>query len=434
MQWSVNIGILIEDFGAMLCVIGTVCLLIYSRQDEVRTKYYKDLIRLLALAVPALLLDALMMIIDGRPGIGIRIMLQVSQYGICMINMLLQNLLLRHIVHESGERRIHTADRLIIRLSYLAYLVIVVFNAITGSCFALDVQNVYHTGQLLYILYIPCIVLQVWMGIRLIQWQKEMDITTSCFCWSYVVLPVLGVLFKIVLPGYPCLQIIIMLIAVILFFRVQHQVADVMYRQALELQQQEQRTLLAQLQPHFMYNALLAIMGIPGNPDETIEAISSFAKYLRGNLNSLTNSGTIPARQELDHVNAYVRLEQLRYEGKLDVHIHVTETDFELPPLTLQMLVENSIRHGFQDMKEPGRVMVSSRLLEDWYMITVEDNGCGFDVDSVMKAPEGHVGLQSVRRRVEELCGGRLVITSNPGGTRASVMIPRNKGKVCETR
>lgn len=191
-----------------------------------------------------------------------------------------------------------------------------------------------------------------------------------------------------------------------------------------EVENAKVKIMLSQLQPHFLYNSLSAIMAIDDNPPETVEALADFSKYLRGNLNSLNADGPIPFSTELEHIERYVSLEKLRYGDRLEFEKDIETTDFNIPVLTTQMVVENAIKHGISQKSGNGTVTLKTREDERGYYITVTDNGVGFDVEQLKKM-ETHVGVLNSKSRIESI-GGIFEIASEVGkGTTVRILIPR---------
>ena len=205
----------------------------------------------------------------------------------------------------------------------------------------------------------------------------------------------------------------------------------------MELQKEKARAaeaqidvMLSQIQPHFIYNALSSVSTlIEIDPPKAQKAIDDFMVYLRGNLSSLTNNKLIPFDNELRHVKAYLSLEQIRFGHRLEVNYDIQVNEFFLPPLTLQPIVENAVKHGLMKKRKGGLLFVSTKENEDGSIwITVEDDGVGFDVDS-LKEDGIHIGISNVRARLESICGGGLQIKSKPQeGTKAIIILP-HKGE-----
>ncbi|UQZ90668.1 sensor histidine kinase [Deltaproteobacteria bacterium Smac51] len=187
--------------------------------------------------------------------------------------------------------------------------------------------------------------------------------------------------------------------------------------------------MLSQIRPHFMFNVLTAISQLcQTDPPKAQRAIMHFSKYLRSNMDSLTSKQAIPFITELQHVGHYLWLETLRFEEKLRVDFQIEARNFSLPPLTLQPLVENAVRHGLTKKKEGGTIMLRSEELDDSWRITVADDGNGFESAPHEIEPRSHVGLDNVRARLIAMCGGKLTIFSAPGqGTVIVIDLPKNR-------
>ncbi len=123
----------------------------------------------------------------------------------------------------------------------------------------------------------------------------------------------------------------------------------------------------------------------------------------------------------------YLELEKIGFEDALQVEYQIECGEFELPPMCLQPLVENAVRHGIRRNKGGrGTVTVSSRERADCWEITVSDDGPGLDLQKRPDSQQIHVGLNNVRERLRLLCGGSLSLKSEPGkGTAATVRIPK---------
>ena len=107
----------------------------------------------------------------------------------------------------------------------------------------------------------------------------------------------------------------------------------------------------------------------------------------------------------------------------------ITCTDFQLPALTLEPLVENAVRHGVRENPEgKGSVSVAALERPDHYEVIVMDNGPGFDPDTAPEDGRKHIGIANVRERLRQVCGGTMEFDSAPGkGTTARIKIPREQ-------
>ena len=192
-----------------------------------------------------------------------------------------------------------------------------------------------------------------------------------------------------------------------------------------ELEDSRIAIMLSQIKPHFLYNVLNTIYHLYRKEPETAQdAVSSFAEYLRCNMLSIEKSEPIPFAEEYQHIQTYLSLEQIRFRGKLDVIYDVEVTDFKLPPLTVEPLVENAVKHGVTKKRGGGSVTVSTRRTDEGVLVTVADTGVGFDPNTYMEDGKSHVGIRNVRERLQNMVGGSLSITSSENGTVAVVTIP----------
>lgn len=198
----------------------------------------------------------------------------------------------------------------------------------------------------------------------------------------------------------------------------------------LEKELEDSRTaiMLSQIKPHFLYNVLNSIYHLYRKEPETAqEAVSSFAEYLRCNMHSIEKQNPIPFSEEYQHIQTYLSLEQIRFREKLDVVYDVEVTNFALPPLTVEPLVENAVKHGVTKKRGGGIVTISTRKTADGYVVTVADTGVGFDPENDMADGKPHIGIRNVRERLQKMVGGSLSITSSHEGTVAVVTVPEKE-------
>ena len=172
--------------------------------------------------------------------------------------------------------------------------------------------------------------------------------------------------------------------------------------------------LQSQIRPHFLFNALNTISAVSRkDPEETRRLIQSLSEFLR--LSLKTAQAPIPVEEELSHLAPYLEIEQARFGERLRVAQKVTQAarSARIPPLTLQPLVENAIRHGFRDDGRPLTVLIEGDREGDRVLVRVVDDGNGME-----KTPEDGdgIGLANVRERVAAHCGaGAFHVRSEPG-------------------
>jgi sensor histidine kinase YesM len=207
-------------------------------------------------------------------------------------------------------------------------------------------------------------------------------------------------------------------------------VAELMAREQLkvvssekQLVQAQMRMLQAQIEPHFLFNTLANIQSlINRSPERANLMMDNFIAYLRQTLSaSRSQNGTV--KQEMDLLRNYLELIKIRMGERLQFAIDLDESISEspLPPMLLQPLVENAIKHGLEPKVEGGRVNIRAKRDGDRIRFEVEDNGLSFSED----AGDG-VGLSNLRERLAVLYDSRAELTisdANPG-TRIVIEIP----------
>lgn len=183
--------------------------------------------------------------------------------------------------------------------------------------------------------------------------------------------------------------------------------------------------LLMQIRPHFINNSLAAIRGmIRKDPDKAAEALNHFSGYLQDSMHSILQTNLIPFSQEMGLIDNYLYMEQTRFRDSITIHKELIDEDFPVPPLTVQPLVENAVRHGLRGIQAPGQLTIRTQKDGKEYRIIIADNGCGFDPTQPPDNKRPHVGLRNVRERLDLMCSGTLEIQSSSAGTTATIHIP----------
>ena len=192
-----------------------------------------------------------------------------------------------------------------------------------------------------------------------------------------------------------------------------------------ELKERRVAIMLSQIQPHFIYNTLGTIERMClKDPQKAFDLVRNFSLYLRGNFSELDSVTPIRFTEELKHVEHYVNIEKVRFPDMTIVY-DVAATEFVLPALSVQPLVENAIKHGLMRLESGGTVVIRSFETPTHFCVEVKDDGVGFDPTLPLDEKK-HVGLRNIRGRLKAMVDGDLILESKPGsGTKAVVMIPK---------
>ena len=196
-------------------------------------------------------------------------------------------------------------------------------------------------------------------------------------------------------------------------------------RQQREIAHQRASIMVLQMRPHFIFNTMMSIYYLCAQDSKKAQQVTlDFTSYLRKNFSAIASENTIPFANELEHTRAYLAVEQVQFEDGLFVEYDTPHTRFRVPPLTLQPIVENAVKHGMDPDSAPLRICIRTRETDAGHEITVEDNGPGF-AQTNMDESEPHIALANIQHRLEIMCGGKLtVMPRKGGGTVVKVILP----------
>lgn len=190
--------------------------------------------------------------------------------------------------------------------------------------------------------------------------------------------------------------------------------------------------LRSQINPHFLYNALNSIAALCiDEPQKAEDLIIQLSTYLRNSFDFKKLDSLVTIEKELELLKAYLNIEKARFGKRLNIEYDIDEDlNILVPPLVLQPLVENSVRHGVMSNLQGGTVKITINKTESSVNIVVEDNGRGINSDKLKELLDSDVekkgvGIWNINRRLRLIYGKGIRIDSKEGlGTRVSFSIP----------
>ncbi len=190
-------------------------------------------------------------------------------------------------------------------------------------------------------------------------------------------------------------------------------------------------TMMSQIRSHFVFNILNAISGMcKYDPEKADETVVRFARYLRNNIDIMEDDNPILFTTELARLEDYVVLEQVRFGDHIEFYTDIKFDQFLLPPLILQPIVENAIKHGLTKKTGGGTIILSTWAEGENIKISIADDGVGFEMAELEK--ETSVGLKNICYRLHHLAHGTLDIASTVGvGTTVTITIPKKGSEIC---
>ena len=302
----------------------------------------------------------------------------------------------------------------------------VILSASRGYGYSVDEHGHYvHANDFLTALvYVSFPALSFLAIILLLTFAEKASPIKKIAFISYTIIPAIGVVLDYVVHGLSLTYIGLVISATVMY-------TSIHVKTQRLIESQRSALMLSQINPHFVYNTLSTIAAMcEASPKQAKNLTINFASYLRQNINSLSSNGEIPFDEEMKHVECYLGIEKARFGDRLHVVYSIGCRDFDLPPLTLQPIVENAVKHGITKKAEGGSLRITTYATDSHHVIEVIDDGVGFDTEQKLAHERKSIGLDNVRSRLYEICRGRLTVKSTVGvGTRVTLEIPKKKVK-----
>lgn len=223
-----------------------------------------------------------------------------------------------------------------------------------------------------------------------------------------------------------------------------HDLVEQVKVEQIRLRKAEFELLQAQINPHFLYNTLDAIVWLAeaGEQKKVVEMVGSLSDFFRTSLNE--GKDIISIEEELQHVRSYLEIQHVRYQDILSYEIDVPEELYRycIPKITIQPLVENALYHGIKNKRGMGKITITGIVRQDDFVIRIVDNGIGMTKERLekvwdiiyRKAPEENeiYGLYNVNERIRLNFGekyGIFIESTHMEGTIVDVRLPYNKNE-----
>ena len=332
----------------------------------------------------------------------------------CLVLSLPLPMLTVYLLHCCGENTRSSKLMQTVSALWAVYLVVLISAVFVTGYSSVSSDNQLSRGPLYPIILLPLIAILLLNLAGTIQ-RRKMVSRNTFFSFLIAIVPITVAMFvQLFIDVFPLIDICYVLSALAMYgFALSEQIERDRRRQ-LEIANQRASVMVLQMRPHFIYNTLMSIYCLcDQDPQKARQVTMDFTNYLRKNFNAVASDSTIPFSAELEHTRAYLAVEQAQFEDMLFVDYDTPVTHFRLPPLTLQPLVENSVKHGMDPYSGPLHVSVRTRRTDAGIEVIVEDNGPGFDPDDESKP---HTTLTNIRQRLEMMCGGSLTIRPRDGG------------------
>lgn len=307
-----------------------------------------------------------------------------------------------------------------IQVMAVVQIIAIILNVFFGYFYTIENANFITnktTGNLQYVYSMVVFIVSLYFAIT----TKTSGKIKAPFI-AINILPLCVSILQLFYPTLSFMYISVLAALIILYINIQ---VDMGRR----IEEFKNRVMISQIQPHFMYNTLTTIKALcKVEPDLAAKTITNFADYLRGNMDFASLNTTIPFEKELNHTRIYTEIEALRFDN-INFEFNIEDTDFEIPALTVQPMVENAVRHGVRS-KPDAHILIHTYAEENYHVVVIKDNGKGFD-NAQFNGSRTHIGLLNTRLRVERLVNGKFTADSVPGeGVTITIKIPKITQKI----
>ena len=419
------VNLILVVIGLAVSIVGLLQVCINSTIDKRMRNFLTALFSVLTFYIVCLLVRGVTFSYQGDEWV---ILSRIVFFGQAISAASLTVLLTAFLLHQSGE--IEWWKNLIFRISFLlwlVYAVLLIFNIFTGSIYSVDADNNYERGPLFSVLVAPTFIIACINLFAVYKRRMNLSAKQRHAFILYSVVPMIAMIIQTRVFGIHLIALSSVFSAIFMLIYIINDQTERYYIKEAENAKLKLDILQAQIQPHFLFNSLTTIKHLClKDPESAADAIDQFMAYIRHNMDSLTAERPIEFMQELDHVKGYISLQKLRFGNDLSVVYDIEFADFKIPSLTLQPLVENAVTYGVRKNESgEGTVIIRSRKHDNTVEVIVEDNGPGFIADtSNYDKNRAHIGIMNVRKRIEDIAGGELIIDSQIGqGTKAMIKL-----------
>ena len=397
--------------GAMLllAVLGFGLAVGMPGMDRWNKRFFMCFFAILALVMSTFFVE---LVIYGDPA-----MLQVEMavgFFQSLLPSILMTMLTVYLLHRCGEDWRKSALLRAVLALWAVYFAILVAAQFSTLFYFYTSDGQLSIGPLFPLSMAP---LAAVLALNLAGVIRRRDKLTKRLFYAFLIFLIpmtIAVIVHAFVPVYLLINVGIVMTGVSMFIVIVSDQIEQYVRLQQETARQRASIAVLQMRPHFIHNTMTSIYYLCDQDPEVAKQVTmDFNTYLRKNLTAITKDDTIPFAEELEHTRAYLAVEQAQFASKLVVDYDTPHTQFHVPPLTLQPLAENAVKHGMNPNTVPLRVCIRTRKTEAGNEVVVEDNGPGFDPAI---ANEPHTTLANIRQRLAMMCDGTLDIAPREGG------------------
>ena len=425
MNTTIIIGYCAGSAMLVLMLMALAYAIVMPSPDRWSKNYFITLFSLLTLCVTATFASA---ILYGKPE------LVEAERISCFVEALFLSILmpipLILLLHSCNERIKDSALFRAVMTLWCIYFVMLLIGQFTDVFYIITPENLFLRTKWFSLLLVPLLLIMLLNIVGLIRRRKKLSrrflVAFLIYLLPMTVFITIHTYVDIELPlflgvGICALSMYSLIISdhILQILRQQREIAE----QEREIARQRAGVMVLQMRPHFIYNTMMSIYYLcKQDADKAQQVTLDFTAYLRRNFTAIAGEELIPFKEELEHTRAYLAIEQAQHEEMLYVEYDTPHVNFSLPPLTLQPLVENAVKHSLDPNGDPLRIFIKTQQTNTGSEIMIENNGLSYQPAD---DDEPHTALANIQQRLKLMCKGEMTIAPREGGgTVVKVNIP----------
>lgn len=419
-DWILAVSYSICGAMIVMMVIGIAFSVFLPALDRWNRRYFIKFFSILLIYAIFLTIDTTLYLITGL--YTIRVIITILEY-LCF--SVLTVMPMTFLLHCCGENLKSSKLLRAVIILWGAFCLMLLYSQLSDSFYHVVSENQFARGPLFPIMIAPLSAVMIINTAGLIARRKKL----SKIIFFALLVYTLPTTILIILYMFAAVDLIIsfwmFLCALTMFTLILSDNMKQYMKQQREIANQRANVMVLQMRPHFICNTMMGIYYLCDQDSEKAKQVTlDFTTYLRKNFAAIASDNTVPFKDELEHTRAYLAVEQAQFQDTLVVRFDTPHTLFRLPPLTLQPIVENAVKHGMKSSSDPIHISVITRRTDNANEIIVEDDGSGF---SPANDNEQHIALNNIKQRLEMMCKGKLEISAREGGgTLVKITIPNS--------
>ena len=404
----------------LLVILGLVAASVFPTLDKRSKAFFISSFSILILSIVAYVIDLIIYTNPNLDWLG-----KIIAFIETFLPSILMPLLCVYVLSCNGKN-IRRSPLFLINLTFCVILFgLLIVTQFTNAIYYFTNENEFVRGDFYWVLIVPILAMIIANLIEIILSRKVLSKRYFIAFLVYLIPLLVVMTLQIFISVFILIVVAISISALSMFGIIVADQLEQNTRQQKEIADQRASIAVLQMRPHFIYNTMTSIYYLcEQDPKKAQQVTLDFTTYLRKNFNAITGKEPIPFAEELEHTRAYLDVVKAQFEDNLIVELDTPHTLFRMPPLTLQPLVENSVKYGLNvDSTEPLNVSVRTQKVEGGSLLTVSDTGPGIsNVDN----GEPHLALNNIRERIFAINGKLTICSNEKGGTIIQIYIPDN--------